>query len=53
MGLQYYNMEKKCSILKSVTYDVHTPKHSRMRQNKQGQEFQILKTCLNATDPTA
>ena len=39
--------------IKSVTYDVHTPKHTRMRQNKQGRELQILITYLNASDPTA
>ena len=50
---QYLNMEKKCRILKSVTYNVHTCKHSRMCQNKQGRHFQILLTCLNANDPTA
>jgi hypothetical protein len=42
-------MEKKCRILKSVNYDVHTPKHTRMHQNKQGREFQILITCLGAS----
>jgi hypothetical protein len=47
-----YNMEKKCR-LKSVTYNVHTPKHTRMCQNKQGWEFQTLITYLNANDPNA
>jgi len=46
-------MEKKCRILKCVIYDVHTPKHTKIRQNKQGQEFQILITYLNTNDPTA
>jgi len=34
--------KKKCRVLKSVTYDVHTHKHTRMGQNKQGREFPIL-----------
>jgi hypothetical protein len=46
-------MKKNCEILKSVTYDVHASKHNRLRQNKQGREFQILVTYLNANDPTA
>jgi len=36
---------KKCN-------NVHTPKHTIMHQNKQGREFQILITYLNANDPT-
>jgi hypothetical protein len=46
-------MEKKYKMLKSVTYDMHTHKHTKMRQNKQDWEFQILITYLNANDPTA
>ena len=46
-------MEKKCRILKSVTYNVHTPNNTKIRQNKQSQKFQILITYLNANDPTA
>jgi hypothetical protein len=47
-----YNIEKKCRVLKSIIYDVHTPKTTKIRQNKQGREFQILITYLNANDPT-
>jgi hypothetical protein len=44
---------KKCRILNSVTYNVYTPKHTRMCQNKQDKEFQILITYLNTNDPTS
>jgi hypothetical protein len=46
-------MEKKCRIFESVIYDVDTSKHIKIRQNKQGREFEILITYLNANDPTA
>jgi len=39
--------------IKSVTYDVHTHNHTRMRQKKQGRGFPIIITGLNANDPTA
>jgi hypothetical protein len=48
--LQY---EGQLQILKGVTLGVHTPKHNRLRQNKQAQNFKILITYLNANDPTA
>jgi Holliday junction resolvasome RuvABC DNA-binding subunit len=44
---------EKCRILKSVIYDVHTPNTTKIRQKKQGQEFQIVITFLNANDPYA
>ena len=39
-------------IFISATLGVHTPKHNRMRHNKQAQQFQILITYSNANGPT-
>ena len=45
----FINMEKKCTISKTVI----VTKHTRMWQKKQGRELPILITCLNANYPTA
>jgi hypothetical protein len=45
-------MEKKMQNIKKRNLDVHTPKHNRKHQNKQGQQFQILIIYLNAIHPT-
>jgi hypothetical protein len=51
----FYNITNgdKIQNIKRVTYDVHTTKHNSMCQNKQGLDFQILITYLNANDPNA